>query len=91
METRNLINQKYGEINALKEYLSKTDYISKKAYESSLLNLENPFIAPSEILAERQAARDSINILEAEIVDLEATLKAEEESKEEIVNNTPIL
>ena len=82
METKNLINAKYGEIAAKKEYLNKTDYLITKSYETAITNPESPFIVPAETLAERQAARDSINTLEAEIAELKVVLAQEEESKD---------
>ena len=84
METKNLINQKYGEIASKKEYLNKTDYLITKSYETAIKNPESPFEVPTEILTERQSARDSINTLEAEITELKVLL--ENETKEEKIN-----
>lgn len=62
------INKKYAEINDLKALLASTDYqIIKEA--------EGGYSVPQEIIDERQDARARINILEAEIEQLEAALE----------------
>lgn len=60
----NEINKKYAEINELKAMLVNTDYhVIKEA--------EGDYTAPEEVLQIRAAARNRINVLEAEIDQLE--------------------
>lgn len=59
------INKKYAEINELKALLARTDY-------QVLKEAEGGYSVPQEIIDERQDARARINILEAEIGQLEA-------------------
>lgn len=62
------INKKYAEINELKALLVRTDYqVIKEA--------EGGYSVPQEIIDERQDARNRINVLEAEIEQLESALK----------------
>ena len=62
------INKKYAEINELKALLASTDYqVIKEA--------EGGYTVPQEIIDERQDARNRINVLEAEIGQLEAALE----------------
>lgn len=64
----NEINKKYAEINDLKALLASTDYqVIKEA--------EGGYSVPREIIDERQDARNRINVLEAEIEQLEADLE----------------
>lgn len=59
------INKKYAEINELKALLVRTDYqVIKEA--------EGGYSVPREIIDERQEARNRINVLEAEIAQLES-------------------
>lgn len=61
----NEINKKYAEINELKAMLVNTDYhVIKEA--------EGGYSVPQEIIDERQDARNRINVLEAEIAQLES-------------------
>jgi hypothetical protein len=61
----NEINKKYAEINELKAMLVNTDYhVIKEA--------EGGYSVPQEIIDERQDARNRINVLEAEIEQLES-------------------
>lgn len=61
----NEINKKYAEINELKALLASTDYhVIKEA--------EGGYSVPQEIIDERQDARNRINVLEAEIAQLES-------------------
>lgn len=53
-----------GEIQALKDCLTKSDYKVAKSYEASLLGMELPYDIQS-LHKERQAQRDRINELEA--------------------------
>lgn len=58
------INEKYAEINELKAMLVNTDYhVIKEA--------EGDYTAPEEVRQIRAAARNRINVLEAEIDQLE--------------------
>jgi uncharacterized protein YlxW (UPF0749 family) len=62
------INKKYAEINELKALLASTDYqVIKEA--------EGGYSVPQEIIDERQDARARINILKAEIEQMEAALE----------------
>ena len=62
------INEKYAEINEMKELLAETDYhVIKEA--------EGDYNVPQEILDARAFARAKINLLEEEIVVLEEELK----------------
>lgn len=62
------INKKYAEINELKAMLVNTDYhVIKEA--------EGGYSVPQEVIDERQDARARINVLEAEIEQLEADLE----------------
>ena len=62
------INEKYGEINDLKALLASTDYqVIKEA--------EGGYSVPQEIINKRQDARARINVLEAEIEQLEDALE----------------
>lgn len=73
------INKKYAEINDLKALLASTDYqIIKKA--------EGGYSVPREIIDERQDARDRINVLEAEIEQLEDALEDISAEVEELLN-----
>ena len=73
------INKKYAEINDLKALLASTDYqIIKEA--------EGGYSVPQEIIDERQDARNRINILEAEIEQLEAELEDTAAGVEEWLN-----
>jgi uncharacterized protein YlxW (UPF0749 family) len=68
------INKKYAEINELKALLASTDYqVIKEA--------EGGYSVPQEIIDERQDARARINILKAEIEQMEAAL---EDASEEV-------
>jgi hypothetical protein len=59
------INKKYAEINDLKALLASTDYqVIKEA--------EGGYSVPQGIIDERQDARNRINVLEAEIEQLES-------------------
>lgn len=61
----NEINKKYAEINELKAMLVNTDYhVIKEA--------EGGYSVPQEIIDERQDARARINVMEAEIAQLES-------------------
>lgn len=62
------INEKYAEINEMKALLSDTDYHVIK-------HAEGDYTIPDEILQERQRARAEINLLEAEIANLEEELR----------------
>lgn len=64
----NEINKKYAEINELKAMLVNTDYHVIKETEGG-------YSVPQEIIDERQDARNRINVLEAEIAQLEAELE----------------
>ncbi len=69
------INKRYAEINDLKALLANTDYhVIKEA--------EGGYSVPQEIINKRQDARARINVLEAEIAELE-----EKMIKEESLNN----
>lgn len=57
------MNELYGEINSLKEYLNSTDYMIVKSYETG-------YSVPEEVLSERQSARVRINELEIMITQL---------------------
>ena len=73
------INKKYAEINDLKALLSNTDYqIIKEA--------EGGYSVPREIIDERQDARARINVLEAEIAQLEDALESTSAEVEELLN-----
>ena len=74
----NEINKKYAEINELKAMLVNTDYhVIKEA--------EGGYSVPREIIDERQDARNRINVLEAEIAQLEADMEdASSEVEEDI-------
>jgi len=62
------INKKYAEINDLKALLANTDYqVIKEA--------EGGYSVPQEIINKRQDARARINVLEAEIAQLEDALE----------------
>lgn len=61
----NEINKKYAEINELKAMLVNTDYhVIKEA--------EGGYSVPRDVIDERQDARNRINVLEAEIAQLES-------------------
>lgn len=61
----NAINKKYAEINELKALLANTDYqVIKEA--------EGGYSVPRDVIDERQDARNRINVLEAEIAQLES-------------------
>lgn len=61
----NEINKKYAEINELKAMLVNTDYhVIKEA--------EGDYTAPSDVHQIRADARNRINVLEAEIAQLES-------------------
>ena len=73
------INKKYAEINDLKAMLASTDYqVIKEA--------EGGYSVPQEIIDERQDARVRINVLEAEIAQLEAALEDASAEVEEWLN-----
>ncbi len=73
------INKKYAEINDLKALLASTDYqVIKEA--------EGGCSVPREIIDARQDARNRINVLEAEIEQLEDTLESTSEEGEEFLN-----
>lgn len=73
------INKKYAEINELKALLASTDYqIIKEA--------EGGYSVPREIIDERQNARARINVLEAEIAQLEDALESISAEGEEWLN-----
>lgn len=58
------INAKYAMIAELKQYLTSTDYhVIKQSEEGHII--------PQNILMERHAARENINVLESEIEELE--------------------
>ena len=77
------INGKYAEINDLKALLASTDYqVIKEA--------EGGYSVPQEIIDERQDARARINILEAEIEQLEDALESTSEEGEELLNYATI-
>ena len=62
------INKKYAEINDLKALLASTDYhVIKEA--------EGGYSVPQEIIGKRQDERARINVLEAEIAQLEDALE----------------
>ena len=58
------INVKQGEILAHKSYLNATDYRIARAFETKAE-------IDSETLTKRAEAREAINILESEIIELE--------------------
>jgi len=61
----NEINKKYAEINELKAMLVNTDYhVIKEA--------KGGYSVPRDVIDERQDARNRINVLEAEIAQLES-------------------
>ena len=73
------INKKYAEINDLKALLASTDYqIIKEA--------EGGYSVPREVIDERQDARARINVLEAEIAQLEDALESTSEEGVELLN-----
>lgn len=73
------INKKYAEINDLKALLASTDYqVIKEA--------EGDYNVPQEIIDERQDARARINVLEAEIAQLEDALEDASEEGDEFLN-----
>jgi hypothetical protein len=53
-------------LSNLKSFLSESDYQVIKCYEAFLLNQETPYNL-EELLGQRKAWRDEINILEEEI------------------------
>ena len=59
------INGKAAEINELKQKLASTDYVVTRDIEQGLE-------IPADFKNQRQGWRDEINILEAEIAELEA-------------------
>ena len=72
------INKKYAEINDLKALLANTDYqVIKEA--------EGGYSVPQEIIGERQDARTRINVLEAEIAQLEDALESTSEEGVEYI------
>jgi uncharacterized protein (DUF2164 family) len=72
------INGKYAEINEMKALLADTDYhVIKEA--------EGDYNVPQEILDARAFARAKINLLEEEIVVLEAQKIEESLHMEEII------
>jgi uncharacterized protein (DUF2164 family) len=71
------INEKYAEINEMKALLADTDYhVIKEA--------EGDYNVPQEILDARALARARINLLEAEIANLEEELQNYAETIDEI-------
>lgn len=71
------INKKYAEINDLKALLASTDYqVIKEA--------GGGYSVPQEIIDERQDARNRINVLEAEIEQLEDALEDASVEEEEL-------
>jgi uncharacterized protein (DUF2164 family) len=71
------INEKYAEINEMKVLLADTDYhVIKEA--------EGGYNVPQEILDARALARAKINLLEAEIANLEEELQNYAETIDEI-------
>lgn len=64
-EKMSAINGKAAEINELKQKLASTDYVVTRDIEQGLE-------IPADFKNQRQGWRDEINILEAEIAELEA-------------------
>lgn len=75
-ELQSLINVKQGEILAHKSYLNATDYRIARAFETKTE-------IDSETLTKRAEAREAINILESEIIELEKE-KDENNSQQEL-------
>ena len=71
----NLINEKWSEIHALRQYLNDTDYKVIKAYETGYV------ITPEELQA-RENARSRISTLQVEISQLEKQMQQAEEGTE---------
>lgn len=57
------MNEIYGEINSLKEYLNSTDYMIVKSYETG-------YIVPEGVMNERSLARERINELQNKIIEI---------------------
>ncbi len=72
MEENATIAAALAEINALKQLLARTDYQALKHFEGALSDSEY-----SETKTQRQAWRDKINELEAQIASIEATENVE--------------
>ena len=76
-DLQKLINEKQGQILALKAYLNETDYMIIKKYEG--------YVIEEDIMQQREAARNAINQLDIEIREIEAEiieLSALEEQEE---------
>jgi len=73
------INKKYAEINEMKALLASTDYQVIKESEGG-------YSVPQEIINKRQDARARINVLEAEIEQLEDALEDTSAEVEEWLN-----
>ena len=78
MEKLQLINEKLAQITALKNYLSKTDYHNHKQSDDLAAGIENPYQIPHEVLVGRNDARNNINVLQAQIKELEAEIIEDE-------------
>ena len=62
-DLQKLINEKQGQILALKAYLNETDYM--------IIKMSEGYEVAREVLDARAQARQDINILEKEIKELE--------------------
>lgn len=62
----NIINEKYEKVKILKNSLNETDYKIIKCYEASMRQLPLPYNL-EELAAQRDAWREEINQLEAEL------------------------
>jgi len=60
------INKKYQKIHELRSYLNRTDYMNLRQID------EPERVMPEEVKERRINARNEINVLESEIVELEA-------------------
>ncbi len=65
------MNHKLAKITELKNYLRETDYHNHKRSDDLAVGSNNPYQIPQEVLVGRANARNEINLLEAEVKELE--------------------